>query len=341
MKPPPRIKSLLRAILSGAYTPPDVHEFVQLCYTLALPLIRKKIVAGKLNLEILGLKESDVIYDCLADLFSRDENGAFVKIGKFFQSEGVEGSGGTEEELLIALRRLVFLKVHNNIIRLYSEADPTLGKVLRNVKLAEQKGKLFEETHRFGEAYLIPRNVEVHLQCPPWPLEALEQQFARVALVHDTLLTMLSKLHRIITEQETYQRAVPLVPVALLVRRVYALGWEAEEETESVANEHLQQEDVALTARRICQTLEQRMYNSYVVKQKCTNDLFQTYLRTVQQILLHEFSSQEMDGMTYFELLKGFLPELTKQDYARKHRKIIEYLAKTAKQEMQHELRKS
>jgi hypothetical protein len=50
-------KRLLGGILSGTYTPLDLREFAQLCYSLALPLIRKKIALGKLNLDSVGLKE--------------------------------------------------------------------------------------------------------------------------------------------------------------------------------------------------------------------------------------------------------------------------------------------
>lgn len=67
----------LRSILDGTYTPLDVREFVQLCYVVALPLIRSKILRRKLNFEILGLKEADVVYDCLADLFRRGRIGRF------------------------------------------------------------------------------------------------------------------------------------------------------------------------------------------------------------------------------------------------------------------------
>ncbi len=336
----PRIKPLLQAILSGGYTPPDVHEFVQLCYTLALPLIRKKIILGKLSFETLGMKEADVVYDCLADLFRRNEQNTFVKIESFFQGEGINLVTCFDEELVTALRRLVFLKVNNNIIRLYSESDPTLGKVLRNIKLAVQKEKLFDEVHRFGETYLLPRGSELFPCSQPWPSDVLEQRFSRVVLVHDTLLTMLTKLRNLLMGQNEFQRAVPLVPVALMVKKVYAIGWEGDQEIAPSVEGQLEQNDLIDGTERVCKAVEQRMYKSYVSSRKCSEDLFRTYIQTVREILLHSFLDPGHDGLTYFQILRKRMPELTKREYFAKHRKKVEYLAKTAKKEIQRELQR-
>lgn len=333
-------RNLLRSILSRAYTPLDVHEFVHLCYSLALPVVRKKLGAGKLSLYHLGLKESDIVYDCLADLFRRDEQGRFVKLHSFFESEQLNIDTSHEDELFIALRRLIFLKVNNNIIRLYSEADPTLGKVLRNMRLTNQKERLFDELQRFGETYLVPRGMESLTHYPPYPQEQLEQQFIRAVLVHDSLMVMLRKLHQIVAGQQQYQRAIPLVAAALMFKKVYALGWEGREEEQSLAEATLQQEDIRGTAERVCELLSKKMYSTYVIKKKYPESLVAKYFGAVREIIVREYSGQrEVDG-SYFDVLKTFIPRMTKREYATKHRTILEYLAKMAKKEMVAELKR-
>lgn len=74
------LKGLLQPILSSTYTPLDIRALVQECFFLALPLIRKRIALGKLNLDIIGLKESDIVYDCLAELFNRNQEGEFKNL---------------------------------------------------------------------------------------------------------------------------------------------------------------------------------------------------------------------------------------------------------------------
>ncbi|GEM_PF-4637508 len=100
-------RAVLKAILSGGYTPFDLREFVQCCCDLALPVIRKKIILGKLNLDLIGLNEMDVVYDCLADLFQRDEQREFSQIASFFKGQLQDIEQCTDEELVMALRRLV------------------------------------------------------------------------------------------------------------------------------------------------------------------------------------------------------------------------------------------
>lgn len=336
----PPHRHLLNAILTGSYTPLDVHEFVQLCYTLALPLVRQKISSGKINLHLLGLRESDVIYDCLADLFRRDQQGMFVKIVTYFKSEGLDVETSHGDEFVPALRRLVFLKVHNNIIRLYSEVDPVLGKVLRNIRLGVRKDRLFDEISRFGESYLVPCGVDHLLHLPPLPQEKLEQQFTRLVLLHDPLSTMLRKLHTLLSDLGEHRRAVPLVPTALMIKTVYALGWESPEEEEPEAEQNIREEEITQKADMICAALGKKMYATYVTKQKRTEAVFQSYLHSVREILLHEFSGAGRDGDSHYEILRKFMPRLSKREYSVRHRKIVEYLVRQAKKQMREEIQK-
>src|SRR5258707_338569 len=200
----------MRAVLSGAYTPLDLREFVQLCHDLALPLVRKKIALSKLRLDAVGLGELDVVYDCLADLFQRDAEGGFPRIRNFFEKNVVGLESCAEEELVVALRRLIFGQIHQGLVRIYSEVDPTLGKILRNIKIAIEKSSRFDEVVRFGDVYLAPKGTDTLLELAPISHEYLAQEFARTVLVHDTIPTILTKLHSILVDQDTYQRIVSL-----------------------------------------------------------------------------------------------------------------------------------
>ncbi len=123
-------RATLFAILSDTYTPFDVRAFIHLCYTFALPFIRKKISLGKLRLDILGLRETDLIHDCIADLFTRDESGSFGIIKSYFQRQQIIAESANDDELLLGLRRLVFGQVHKSVIRLYSEGDELWKKYI-------------------------------------------------------------------------------------------------------------------------------------------------------------------------------------------------------------------
>jgi hypothetical protein len=336
MKIPPLDRKGFRAVLAGTYSPSDLHDFVQLCYSIVLPTIRKKISLGKLNLGILGLREEDIVHDCLADLFYRENSPAFPQIVNFFERELPSIDRANDQRLLRTLRRLVLGKVNNNIIRLYAEADPVLGKVLRNVTFALGRAPLFEKCIRFGEAYLMALGVERLPHLPPIPMDHVQERFATVALIHDTIPMMMRKLHQILSEQCEYQRAVPLVATALMFREVYALGWEKEEQELDQSGEA---DDIPRIIDRVTRQFETEMHKIYVESGKKSAELLQQYMLALEEMLTGVFVRDEGNNISYFDYLKQRMPELTKRTYEKQHRSAFEYMAKKAKERVRRELR--
>ena len=331
-------KQIFQAILSGVYTPLDLREFVQLCHDLALPMIRKKIAQGKLRLDTVGLKELDVVYDCLADLFQRDAEGGFPQIRTYFQKNVSDVDNCTEIEFVSTLRGLIFGKINNYLIRLYSEIDPALGKILRNIKIAMEKSKQFEELTRFGEMCLMPKGIDAQLHLAPMPCDHLEREFSHTVLVHDSIPEMLYKLHALLVEEGTYQRAVSLVSAGLLCKNVYKLGWETEQEAD-VIEEKIDMGFFARIVDNVCQAIQHEMYRTYVEKGKCTDAMFTNYIQATKSILNASYVDEHLDGSTYFDYLQVQMPELTRENYRNDHRTILEYLTKIGKQRLRTQLK--
>ncbi len=337
MKTPRIDRKVFCAIFSGTYSPLELHEFVQLCYSLALPVIRKKIVSGKLSLDIIGLTEEGIVQDCLADLFHREDSQQFPQIVRFFQNQIPNLDQASDERLLLTLRRLVLGKVSNNIIRLYAEADPILGKIVRNVTLALERTHLFEKHTRFGEAHLIVRGIDPLLHLPPISMDCVQKRFAGIALVRDTIPQMMKKLHKILSEQTEYQRTVPLVGIALMFKEVYALGWEHAEQTPEQQGEA---GDIPGIIDDVCRRLEAEMHRTYVGGGKRSSNEFRCYMLALKEVLTGEFVHNGSDSISYFDHLRREMPHLTKTNYAQQHRTAFEYMAKTAKERVRKELQK-
>ncbi|HCA81994.1 MAG TPA: hypothetical protein DEP53_19870 [Bacteroidetes bacterium] len=338
MKFTPQHRRTIQAILDGTYTPLDVREFVQFCYLLALPLVRSRIHRGKLNLEILGLSEIDIVFDCLADLFRRDSEGMFTHVKSYFASQELDPQTAHEDDVLLALRRLVFNRVHCSLVRLYSEADPVLGKILRNMMLDMEGSMLFEHRARFGETYLIVRDVDPGLERAPMPPEALRERFSQIVSVRDSIPTMVEKLHRVLLADEDFQRAVPLVSAGLLFKEAYAVGASIEDAVTITSDQQTGQEDVGRIADGVCRSLTAAARETYVGSGKRTAEIFEIYIQAVKEILLGEFGGGSSNGVSYYDHLKARMPGLSKAVYGKKHRTVLEYLAKQAKQKMKKEL---
>ncbi len=298
-------KSLLKAIFSVSYTPPELREFVRLCHNLALPLIRKKMATGRLSLGPLRMGQPDVIYDCLADLFERSEDGRFVQIEQFFHREGVDVESATEELLIESLRRIVFKKVNTNLIRLYCDADPTIGKIIHNVDMALQRTKIFEKIHRYGEPYLVPCDGDVLLDRPPMPSEYLQQQFYRVVIIHESLPDMLKRLREVICGQKEFQRAASLMSVASLLRQVYAVRVESETQVENAGEGKLEAEGAHWAIRKTCDDVRTEMYERYVAKGKKTQEQFEMYIVALRKILSDALNDGASSSKSFYEYPTG------------------------------------
>ncbi len=340
MKSPYSPKRLLGGILSGTYTPLELREFAELCYTLALPLIRKKIALGRLKPEAMGLREPDLVYDCLADLFRRGKNGELPELQKFFDAQSADLDGHSDEAVLSALRHLIFAKVNTNVIRLYSELDPTLGRILRNIRLSVERNQHFKQITRFGEVCLVPADGDPLLHLPPMPFEVIQQELSRVVLIHDNIPVMLKKLHTLLLEQADFQRTVALVSAALLFKEIYSLEWEVQEEAVELPGSELEEQDIRKLVEKVCSDLYGEFYPTYVTNGKKSGELFAKYMRAVKGILLGSSDAGGSDGVSYYDCLRQELPDLTKESYRLEHRTVLEYLAKQAKRRIKEQMGK-
>jgi hypothetical protein len=334
MKPVRFDRAVFDSILSGRYTPEELHTFIQLCCSLATPVIRKKIALGKLNLEIMRLKEHDIVEDCIADLFERENSPQFPHIVRYFANQEFNTDEASDERLLIALRRLVLGKVNNGIVGLYADADPTLGKILRNITLFIERSNLFVKHARFGEAYLMAASEQLCGR-PPIPMECVYERFAAVASPRDTIPAMLRKLHKILVAQKEYQPIVPLVGIGVVFKEIFALGGE-EEWNEPPENDEA--EVIESVIESVCKQIEQRMYETYVASGKKSAEVFLCYMKAMREILIAVFVNRD-DGPTYYVALARHVPRLTKAAYAQQHRIAFEHIVKRAKEETRKRLR--
>ncbi|MBI3765458.1 MAG: hypothetical protein HY277_03015 [Ignavibacteriales bacterium] len=169
------LRDLLRGATTGEYTEVQLRELHRLAYSLARHLVRRKIASGKLRLNLIGLSESDITHDCIAELFTRDENGVLVEIKKFFHDQQIFIEEMPDEALLIQFRRLTFTMVKDGVFRLYHEADPTLAKILRNLKAALGKSPTWSIADRFDEQYAEVISTPTHTNLPSIDDDELER----------------------------------------------------------------------------------------------------------------------------------------------------------------------
>jgi hypothetical protein len=323
------LRDNLSSVVYGTSTRDQLNQLVAVFHALASAFLASKSTCGMLS-NVTGLKTSDLAYDCIAELFHQNKNGDYIQLVSYFA--GLQLSSARDEEILAHARRLVFSKVNHGIYRLYSQTDPSLAKILRNVKLAVYSLKNFTETERFGEQCLTPVLCDGLEHLPPFQREELGQLFIPVTRGSEVVPELLAKLSLVLREQCERCRIVPVIHVALLFRSVY-------DTKRGIQKDSIQIEDAAIIRdtediiKKVCFELKSQMAKKYVDRKKFSEDIFEKYLHVMEEGLAEKYIGNNGNEFSLFDNLKRYLPDLTRDGYRKKHRNTIEYLWKLAQKE--------
>lgn len=319
------IRDDLCEVLAGNERGQGTRNLARLCRALATVVINRKIADGALNCRHIGLTPQDIAIDCIAELFQRDASGTYVQLKTYFGGLGIENLSG--EEILTHLRRLVFSKVNDGLFRIYNEVDPSLGKIIRNIKFVIGTVHNFEELERIGERCICPSFVDRMEQFPTIDRTALEIEMRKTAKGTERIPELMAQLSLFLRRQKEYCRIVPLVDVALAFRSVYAEPVEAAADG-SRAENMLLLNDAENLIREACFEVKAVMKTRYDHRGKVAPEHLEWYFQIIEQTLVEKLTSNDGSSKSLFASLNSRIPELTRKDYNTVHKKILEYLFK-------------
>jgi hypothetical protein len=332
-----QIRDILQSVSSDRPSETAVAEFVGVCKNIALILLRKKAGSGKLHLNGITSSLDDLALDCVADLFSRNDKGEYTQIRVYL--DGINLRAAQEAELMSHVRRLVFSRVNQGIFRLYHDTDPSLSRIIRNMKLSVQALHNFTIVDRFGEPFLKP------LACDP--LE--DRPIAGPEIVRDVLLgtpgktytipDLMSKLYRCLREQDRWCRLLPLIQVALIFRSLFGTV-EGSDAVRPEAENNASVTDATGIIADVCFRVRNGARKKYVESGKVTEEIFGHYFTVIENALVRVILDRDGEEISYFEELSKLLPGLTRAEYRAGHKARIEYLGRLAHKRALSELRK-
>ncbi len=321
------LRALLKKTVSRTPEDADVRELVLLCRTIALVFLRKKARSGRLFRDYSSLHLEDLAWDCVADLFNRDEQGTLLQIKAYF--DGIDLNGSSEELLLTHLRRLVFSRVNQSIFRNYGEADPALSKIIRNMKLAIQSLRNFVPVDRYGEQCISPSLCDPAHHLPGMDREEMERQFRPVLSPNDTIPEMLAKVSKGLREQSDFSRTVSLVALAQLFRSVYETS-QSEPEQADGAEHRLAVEDCRRIIDAACDRISAHYRGKYVGAKGVPAQMFDGYFTAIRRSLSRRLIDRDGEEFSLYEAMREQFPSLTEESYAKDHKAKLEYLLRLA-----------
>ncbi len=332
------LRDCIRSITSQVPSEPDLRDLIFLCRKIALAFLRSKVGSGKFYTDFTSLRLNDLALDCVADLFSRGEDGTFMQLKAYF--DGVDTEHCSDKELLSHLRRLIFSRVNQSIFRLYAEADPALGKILRNIKIAVQSLQTFALVDRFGEPCLVPSLCEPLRHLPRYERADLDELLTSATGAGDNIPTMLTKVSNALREETDYCRIVPVMMLAQAIRAVYGLprNGPGHENNVDIA---IAEQDVRTVITRNCREIKEEYRRKYVEARAISVSYYERYFDIICEYICHRIMGNNGDSPSLFEALRTGCPNLTKEEYARTHKAKLEYLLRLTFKKTVNDLRKS
>jgi hypothetical protein len=329
------VKECLRSVLRNEVRSREFNHFVNLCSSMALALLERKAAAGQITGAAFHLSLKDLALDCIADLFRPDNRGIPLQLQVYFDC--VDLDGATEEETLILLRRLVFSKVKQGLFRAYNESDPSLGKILRNIKIGIGVTGEFTEGDRFGDAVLVPLHHDPLLGKPMLQRESIGEILAGLPLRSDRIPHMLTGLSRCLGDQTDWCRLVGLLPLALAWRDFLSATRSGARMVLEYPDSDCYSQDVRRIVLEVCENVKKTMKARYVRAEGVDAVTYDAYFRAIAKFIANELW-EEPAGVSLFLLIRAELPDLSESTYRARHRNTLEYLVKLVRKKARSEL---
>jgi hypothetical protein len=321
------LRPILQGVLSAQPFPRDVRGAVDIVLRIASVYLAARQRSGTLRLELLGGSLHDLAIDCVAPLFERDAHGCFPQLNTYYGSLGWDTLG--EEELLACTRRLVFSKVNQQLAHLYKDADPSLERILRNLRNAIRRSSGVREDRVSGDLWLRLHPDDPSRQgLPVLSLDYLEIHLIPGLHGRMSIPEVLEVLIAVLHTHTAYRAAVPLTQCALAVRTAFLrLGTDVREE-HADAQEHLLPEEVGRIIARAADAVERQKFLSYVGRGKVDTQTYSRYFSAIRDLLEAEFVQRDGHDRSFADFLTTYLPGLTDAQYRENHRCHMEYLAR-------------
>jgi hypothetical protein len=317
----------------------SARQILNAAFAFAKVLLGKQINPYLAKNASFGLSIEDLAWDCIAELFIRDETAKYLALTAYLESLPLNAMDDADAN--IAIRRFVASGVQQRMMQVYHEIDPALGKIIRNIKLSIDSLSTLERVARFGETYLVPPSIPQNTHLPDLDVSELMTMIC-VPLngTQQNIPGLLSTLAKSLCLQDSWSRVVRLTDVALAIREVFASGRNLEESVDCEC-ESLMQEEIIHVIDDSVRYVRSGLLSKYVTKGALTENEAAAFELALREILQTRFLEDKRDDSGYFDNISAVIPSLTMQDYRKHYRQYLEYAVKLGREFVGNRLRKN
>lgn len=333
-----KIRQLLQALVEGIASELEINAIVRISFLYASQRLRQLMRSGKLHLHSFGIATDGIAYDCIAELFQRDEVGQFVELADYFSGDR-DLASLSEEEITSNFRCLIFSRVNHGIFRLYREDDPVLARIIRSLKLAVKADRGIKQLELLGQTYIyccLEEERNDHL--PEFPLDELEREVITSVNAKVHIPKYLRLVLSALNNQDLYRRFYSLIDIAVVFKRIVAQLELATPQAEYTEN-GFPAMDVQQVLSESAQTMKEQLYRKYVASAKVLPDTFEKYWLALEELMYNTFVLNNATDLSHPELLKKHFHGLDTAEYRRVHRTHFEYMARIVRNHVKEQLR--
>lgn len=296
---------------------------------MALAYLRMKAASKKLYM-IRGERLEDLAWDFIAELFAKDNKGCLVKLQEYFDDISLEDLD--HSELTIELRKLVFTKVEDNIFRAVGEKDPSLRKIIRNLKLAIRD---CDSDHRvnYEQGFIIvDKNVSDNL--PVMPSEFMQIRLSSRLEDKMQIPDILTEVIDVLLKQESYQKKISLVSLASVIRLTFVHFNELSTDRKKLsADDEILTTEFEKLLNESSEMVRKSTGYSYIRKGKISHDELNMYMSAAKDIVYDYFNDGKRESSQY-KYLKKYMPTLEYDDFRTNNRQVLEYIVKLIRKDL-------
>ena len=317
------LKGTIIRCVTAAYSRNDVQDLINESYHLAHSYLKMKSANNK-NYIIRDEKADDLAWDFIADLFQKDQEGNLLVLQRYFESIDIQNLD--EEDLRVELRKLVFTKVDDNIFRFYGEKDPSLRKIIRNIKLTIKDHKCKHKVC-YQDGYLIT-DLEDH------GVEAImPEDFMRIKLCSRLSEQMqipeiIIEVIDIIQKQNSYRNRFPLIALAKIIRESFVILHDEKDHSvvRPMAVNQLVEKDISKFIHHSVKKVKRDVAPGYIKRGKIKPEYVEIYFNAAADIVKDDFGEER--GLSQFDQIKNYKQDLDYDQFRKKHRSVLEYVVK-------------
>ncbi|GMQ83143.1 MAG: hypothetical protein BMS9Abin05_2629 [Rhodothermia bacterium] len=315
------ICEIVEGIVAEHPTRSATLRFVGLAHRFASAYLSRRRISESL----VGARGCDLAMDTIADLFARDSSGRFNEITSYYNAQNWKTL--SDAKLWAITRRLVTGRVSDSVFRLYREADPSLARIIRNLKRAvtHNKGLVLR---RSGNHLWISLNRDITDQNPMatyWPEEIFEAHLLARTYSAADITTIVNGVAEILHNVGVYRSTIQLTILARIIRSASARLNVVSQEAEQSVTEYSVGELSNLIDASIEQTRTSR-YGFYVAKGRITEREYDSLFSAIREQLSSNYIGGDGLAVNNQVALARHIPSLTTETYRERYRNILEYM---------------